>query len=165
MRRALAVSRASRASIKVRIHAGATRIHELEEYMGLLRTKQAILVNREIAANEHIGHVRDVLDQSGITEFSQSDDEEDNSESYQHAFLTDKAHYPPVSDLPAFDDGDSSDSDSYEYPITTSPMSAGAYACDGATGDSRPKDVSVLWDGPQISSNLSGSGSGSAKHA
>ncbi|KAF7974178.1 hypothetical protein HWV62_13209 [Athelia sp. TMB] len=56
MRRALAVSRASRASIMVDTQAAATRLHELDEIMGLLKTKHAILLSREVAANEQFNH-------------------------------------------------------------------------------------------------------------
>jgi len=113
MRRALAVSRASRASIRARILVAATELHEMEELMGLLRAKHAILQSRETDADEQIGHVLDVLEQSGIAQFSQSDDEDDaEGEGYHHSYFADKAHYPPTSDLPVFDSSNESLSDS-----------------------------------------------------
>lgn len=144
MRRALAVSRASRASIRAKVLAAATELHEMEEFMGLLRAKHAILQSREADADEQIGHVRDILEQSGIAEFSQSDDEDD-TEGYHHSYFADEAQYPPSSDLPAFDSSNESqsDSDSDSYPATTSqtsPISTGAYVAGEGTGNSSFKD-------------------------
>lgn len=118
----------------------ATQIHELEETLGLLRAKHAILQCREVDANEQVGRARDTLHRHGITEVSQSDDEGDGDNhpgylGYSHTFDDDEAHYPPSSDLPSFVPSGSSDSDSdsEEYPTSTSQISTGAViASEGA---------------------------------
>jgi hypothetical protein len=47
----------------------------MEEYLGLLRAKRALIQVRVSEADEQLGMVRDALDSVGIAEISQSDDD------------------------------------------------------------------------------------------
>lgn len=108
----------------------------------MLRAKHALLQCREVDADEQIGRVRDALRQHGITEVSQSDDE-DEIPGYSHTIYDDEAHYPPSSDLPSFDPSGSSESgsDSEEYPATMSQTSIGA-----AIAGEGENDAANHWD-------------------
>ena len=106
-------------SIRAQGKAMTSRIRGIERLLGTLRAEHADFERREADAAERIGTAWDKLDQHGITEFSESDDEAD-VEGYNPTYHNDEAHFPPSSDLPSFDacDSSDSDSDSEEYPHT-----------------------------------------------
>lgn len=147
--------------ITAKAKAAAFRIRQTEEFLGMLRAEHAILQRREADAALRIGQARDALNQNGITEFSESDNDDD-VEGYNPTYHNDKAHFPPSSGLPPFDACGSSDSnsDSEEYPATVSQISAGASAAikeaDGAghwdvhrihSNTTPPQRSPAVWDG------------------
>lgn len=69
----------------------------MEEYLGLLRQQHALLLTEEADADQQIGNVRDILDQSRIPEYSQTDDEDGDKD--EHTLFTDKLQLPPSSDV------------------------------------------------------------------
>lgn len=75
----------------------------MEEYIGLLRQRRAVVRNRGIEADEQIGIALDELHQHGITEQALSDYEPDDEESGDD-FLNDR-FYPPSSDRIYSDNG------------------------------------------------------------
>lgn len=124
-------SRASRrAKFKFRAKAQAAdaRIHEVEEYVELLRTKHAKYQSREAHADKQLDQVRDALEQNDITEFSQSDDEEE-VEGFDPAYYEVEARY---NDDYSSSEYGSSEYDSEECSTATPQMSTETIAVDAS---------------------------------
>ncbi|KZP15568.1 hypothetical protein FIBSPDRAFT_895725 [Athelia psychrophila] len=121
IRHALMLARSARASITAKKVSYVVKIEEVEHYLGLLRNRHLILEQREAAAEETIGDVRDILDQNGIPELSYSDSENDDDNSEEATTMT----YPPSSDtifselhhMEETDDSDFSDGEDAELEI------------------------------------------------
>lgn len=117
-RRTVALARATRAALKAKERRYSTRIQEIEQYLGLLRNKRAIVQNRSADADEQMGYAMDILHQNHIPEESLSDYEDDADGSSTYHCL------PPSSDIRISDAGSSnsscSDSESDDYPLTAS---------------------------------------------
>jgi len=64
-----------RATLLAEEDSASKQIDEMEEYLGLLREKRALIQVRVSEADEQLGMVRDALDSDGIAEISQSDDD------------------------------------------------------------------------------------------
>lgn len=111
-RRTVALTRATRAALRAKDRRYTTRIQEIEEYLGLLRNKQAIVQNRYADADQQMGYAMDILYQNHIPEQSLSDYEDGMDDDL-----------PPPSDVipdGGSSNGSCSDSDSDAYPITAS---------------------------------------------
>lgn len=95
-RRAVTLARATRLAIRTKERSLSARIAEVEQYIGLLRQKRAVVRNRGVEADEQMGVALDNLHQHGISETALSDyepDEEDCEDEFlNHQF------YPPSSD-------------------------------------------------------------------
>jgi hypothetical protein len=70
-----------RATLLAEEDCASKHIDEMEEYLGLLRTKRAMIQVRVSEANEQLGMVREALDTDGIGEVPLSDDESFSSAS------------------------------------------------------------------------------------
>ena len=68
--RALHFSHAVRQTLLVQQCSAKTEIVEMEEYLGFLRAKMALIEARVAEADEQIGVIREVLDQHQISEGS-----------------------------------------------------------------------------------------------
>ena len=68
-----------RASLKAEEEYAAMQINEIEEYLGLMREKQADIHLQVAEAEEQVGLVHEVLESDGIPEVSLSDDEDSSS--------------------------------------------------------------------------------------
>ena len=96
-RRALGLARAVRTTLEAQSHAAAMQIAEMEEYVGLmrlesesitdleeflgsLRQRKAVIDLRGLEADEQIGAVRQILDNHGIPETPLSRDEQSCSQ-------------------------------------------------------------------------------------
>ena len=64
-----------RATLLAKEDTASKQIDEMEEYLGLLWAKRALIQVRVSEADEQLGMVRDTLDSDGIAEISESDDE------------------------------------------------------------------------------------------
>lgn len=74
-------------------------INEAEEYLGLLREKQAAVQRRLKQADDQIGIVRDALRSDGITE-QPSEDEEGMYSDESHDHSSSEDDIPPPSSCP-----------------------------------------------------------------
>lgn len=113
-RRALTLARAVRASLEAEENTVEHQINETEEYLGLLREKQAITQMRKAEAEEQVGMVRDVLDQDGIPEISMSDsgsddDADDIDPQHYRSFAPEKGFAHLLSDDPQLSDDTNSE--------------------------------------------------------
>ncbi|KZP16013.1 hypothetical protein FIBSPDRAFT_958356 [Athelia psychrophila] len=95
-RRAVALARATRLAIKARERSLSARIAEVEQYVGLLRQKRAVVRNQGREADEQMGVALDKLHQHGLAEQALSDCEPDD-EDCEDNFLNSRFQ-PPSSD-------------------------------------------------------------------
>ena len=99
-----------RATLVAEEDKASKQIDEMEEYLGLLRSQKAVIQIRVSEADEQLGMVKEALDNDGIAEVSQSDDEDSAGSS------------PPQSSDYACIDSDS-DYDSDNQSVNTSDTS------------------------------------------
>lgn len=109
----MTLARATQAAIKIKECSILARIAEVEEYIGVLRHKQAIAQNCVKVADEQMGMALDILHQHGIAEQTvfNCEDEDDILLSYNL--------FPPSSDA-NLSSSANSDSDSEDYHVTSS---------------------------------------------
>lgn len=107
-------------AIKMKERSALARITEVEEYIGLLRHKHAMIQNRAEVADEQMGIALDILHQHGIAEQTVSDceDEDDIDILLSHNLF--HRHSDPVSSDTDLSSNAESDSDSEDYPVTSS---------------------------------------------
>ena len=67
--------RAVRATLKAKEEYTAKHIDKMEEYVGMLRVKRAMIQLKVSKADEQLGRVKEALDSDGIAEVSLSDNE------------------------------------------------------------------------------------------
>lgn len=92
----MALARATRLAIKTKERSLSARIAEVEEYIGLLRQKRAVMRNHAAEADEQMGVALHQLHLHGITEQALSDCEL-GGEDFEDEWL-DYRFLPPSSD-------------------------------------------------------------------
>lgn len=98
-RRVVALARATRLAIKTKERSLSARITEVEEYIGLLRQKRALIQNRGAEADEQMGMALNVLHQLGITEQAMSSCENGEDSAQCDINFHDDCFHPPSSNF------------------------------------------------------------------
>ena len=88
--RGLTFAKAARATLEAEEHYTSTHINEMEEYLGILQEKKAMIQLTLPAADDQIGTVGEALDSNEILETSLSDDDDDME--YRNDFSSFSSH-------------------------------------------------------------------------
>lgn len=95
------LARAPQDTVRAKRESYATRIIEVEQYLGLLRAKDSILEQQEMDAVEQIGGIRETFDHYCLSA-NLSDNEDGNSFSAVFPLSSDEPQLPPSSDPPQY---------------------------------------------------------------
>ena len=104
-------------------------INEMEEYLGILQEKKAMIQLTLSAADDQIGTIGEVLDSNGIPETSLSDDDDDNDMECRNDFSSFSSHditknINMYNNLGTESDHDSTTSDIHIHSSSSGPSSA-----------------------------------------